>query len=209
VQETVERTPQILGFQIFLTYANITYLSVALTPGTPDIEYCDYCDSSVSHPSTQVACRDREHPMTMRTSRRKVTFRRPFSLRGMDAAQPAGTYTVETNEELLEGLSVPAWRRTATVILLRPQAGAAGPCEELEIDPLELEAAQESDAVIQPGIVVEATIDELLADAVLQQAVHSAGLTLAEFRTLLRDLAARILAARIRRASADRPMSGS
>jgi hypothetical protein len=144
--------------------------------------------------------------MTMRTSRKTVTFRRPFSLTGMDAAQPAGTYAVETNEELLDGLSVPAWRRTATVILLRPQAG---PGEDLEIDPLELEAAQESDAVIQPDIVVDATLDELLADAVLQQAVHSAGLTLAEFRTLLRDLAARILAARIRRASAGRQTPGS
>jgi hypothetical protein len=147
--------------------------------------------------------------MTMRTSRKTVTFRHPFLLSGMDAAQPAGSYTVETNEELLEGLSFPAWRRTATVILLRPQAGAAGPREDLDIDPSELEAAQEGDAAIQPDIFVDATIDELLADAVLQQAVHSAGLTLAEFRTLLRDLAARILAARIRRASARRPMPGS
>jgi hypothetical protein len=147
--------------------------------------------------------------MTMRTSRKTVTFHRPFLLSGMDAAQPAGSYTVETNEELLEGLSFPAWRRTATVILLRPQAGAAGSGEDLDIDPLELEAAQESDAAIQPDIVVDATLDELLADAVLQQAVHSAGLTLGEFRTLLRDLAARIIAARIRRASAGGQAPGS
>jgi hypothetical protein len=147
--------------------------------------------------------------MTMRASRKTVTFRHPFSLTGMGAAQPAGTYTVETNEELLDGLSFPAWRRTATVILLRPQAGAAGIGEDLEIDPLELQAAQDSDAVIQPDIVVDATLDELLADAVLQQAVYSSGLTLAEFRTLLRDLAAHILAARRRRAAADRRTPGS
>ena len=32
--------------------------------------------------------------MTMRTSRKTVTFRRPFSLSGLDEMQPAGTYTV-------------------------------------------------------------------------------------------------------------------
>ena len=49
--------------------------------------------------------------MTMRTSRRTVTFARPFSLRGIETEQPAGTYAVETDEELLEGLSFPAYRR--------------------------------------------------------------------------------------------------
>ena len=41
------------------------------------------------------------------TSRRTVTFARPFSLRGIDGVRPAGTYTVETEEELIEGLSFP------------------------------------------------------------------------------------------------------
>jgi hypothetical protein len=140
--------------------------------------------------------------MTMRTSQKTVTFRRPFSLSGMERVQPAGTYTVETNEELLEGVSFPAWRRTATVMLLRPQAGAAGPVEDLDIDPLELEAAQETDALELPAIAVEASLGELLADGVLQQAVHSAGLSPVEFKILLQELAARILAARLRRQSA-------
>ena len=101
--------------------------------------------------------------MTMRTSQKTVTFRRPFSLSGMDRVQPAGSYTVETNEELLEGVSFPVWRRTATVLLLRPQAGAAGPGEDLEIDPLELAAAQEGDALDLPDVAVEASLGELLA----------------------------------------------
>jgi hypothetical protein len=142
--------------------------------------------------------------MTMRTSRKTVTFRRPFSLSGMDEVQPAGTYTVETNEELLESVSFPAWRRTATIILLRPQAGATGIGQDLDIDPLELEAVQESDALNLPDAVVEVSLGELLADGVLQQAVLSAGLTPAAFKTLLRELAARILAARLARGSAAR-----
>ncbi len=145
--------------------------------------------------------------MTMRTSRKTGTFRRPFSLSGMDQPQPAGNYTVETNEELLESLSFPAWRRTATVILLRSQAGGAGLRQDLDIDPRELEAAQEKDALILPDAVVEATLDELLDDGVLQQAVRSAGLTPAEFKTLLRELAARILAAGVRRRASDRRLT--
>ena len=36
-----------------------------------------------------------------RTSRESVTFARPFSLRGVGSVQPAGTYVVETEEELI------------------------------------------------------------------------------------------------------------
>jgi hypothetical protein len=147
--------------------------------------------------------------MTMRTSQKTVTFRRPFSLSGMDRVQPAGTYTVETNEELLEGVSFPVWRRTATVILLRPQAGVAGLGEDLDIDPQELEAAQEGDALELPDVAVEASLGELLADGVLQQAVHSAGLSPVEFKILLRELGARILAARLERQAAAPSILGS
>ncbi len=142
--------------------------------------------------------------MTMRTSRKTVTFRRSFSLSGLDEIQPAGTYTVETTEELLEGLSFPAWRRTATVILLRPQAGAVGLGQDLEIDPAELDAVAAADALVLPQAVAEATLGDLLADGVLQQAVQSAGLSPTEFKTLLHELATRILDARLARESAAR-----
>ena len=48
------------------------------------------------------------------------------------------------------------------------------------------------------------TLGDLLADGVLQQAVHSAGLSPAGFKTLLRELTARILAARLARESSAR-----
>ncbi len=66
--------------------------------------------------------------MTVRTSRKSVTFAQPFSLSGIDEVQPAGTYTVETDEELLPGLSFPAYRRIATLIFLRSRGG--GPVVE-------------------------------------------------------------------------------
>ena len=85
--------------------------------------------------------------MTVRTSRKTVTFTRPFALSGIDGVQPAGTYTVETDEELLPGLSFPAHRRIATLIVLRSRGGA--PVEVANIDPLELQAAQERDAALR------------------------------------------------------------
>jgi hypothetical protein len=84
--------------------------------------------------------------MTVRTSRKSVTFTRPFSLSGIDEVQPAGTYTVETDEELLPGLSFPAYRRLATLMVLRSRGGA--PVEVANIDPLELQAAQDRDAAL-------------------------------------------------------------
>jgi hypothetical protein len=84
--------------------------------------------------------------MTVRTSQRTVTFTRPFSLNGLDEAQPAGTYTVQTYEESLSGLSFLAWRRTATLIFLSSRPGGAFLEQLVEIDPLELEAALERDA---------------------------------------------------------------
>jgi hypothetical protein len=83
--------------------------------------------------------------MTVRTSRKSVTFTRPFSLSGIDEVQPAGTYTVETEEELLPGSSCPAYRRIATLIFLRLRGGGAIVEEVASIDPLELQAAQERD----------------------------------------------------------------
>ena len=84
--------------------------------------------------------------MTMRTTSTTVTFRRPFLLRGFDRPQVAGTYTVETEEKLLEGLSFPAYRRIVTLIHLPAQPGHAMISETVVIDPSDLESALARDA---------------------------------------------------------------
>ena len=82
-----------------------------------------------------------------RTHSRPVTFLRPFALRGVDGVQPPGTYTVETEEELIQGLSFPAYRRTATVMLLPAlDSGRTGSRQVAAIEPKELQAAQARDA---------------------------------------------------------------
>ena len=63
--------------------------------------------------------------MHERTTRKSVTFLHPFSLAGVDGKLEAGTYLVETLEELIEGLSFVAFRRDLTTIatLARATAG--------------------------------------------------------------------------------------
>ena len=52
--------------------------------------------------------------MTVRTRDKMWAFRNPFSLKGVDHVLPGGTYRVTTDEELIESLSFPVYRRIAT-----------------------------------------------------------------------------------------------
>lgn len=83
--------------------------------------------------------------MTIRMSEKTVTFQRPFVLGGFDEVLPAGAYCVETDEELLEGISFPAYRRMSTVIHLHTKLGRPGARQTLTIDPNELDAALKRD----------------------------------------------------------------
>ena len=75
--------------------------------------------------------------MTTRTITSQVTFRRPFLLNCFEALQPAGAYTVDTDEEMVDALTYPAWRRTGTTIHLF----RAGAMEFVTVDPEELSRA--------------------------------------------------------------------
>jgi hypothetical protein len=83
--------------------------------------------------------------MMTRTTTKTVTFHRPFGLKGVDRLLPPADYRVMTDEELIEGLSFPAYRRISTVILVPAPSGSA--VEMVTIDPLDLQAAQELDAM--------------------------------------------------------------
>src|ERR1700724_463507 len=84
-------------------------------------------------------------PMTVRTTSKTVTFMHPFSLTGTDEVQPAGTYTVETDEELLEPSSLPAYRRIATLLRLEQTTGTVR-TQIVETNPVELAGALARDA---------------------------------------------------------------
>jgi hypothetical protein len=79
--------------------------------------------------------------MTTRTHEKAITFRRPFALGGFDELLPAGTYIVETDEELVDGISFTAYRRILTLLHLPTSPAHAGAARTLTVDPDELEAA--------------------------------------------------------------------
>ena len=85
--------------------------------------------------------------MTMRTTTRNVVFTRPFVLSGIVEEQPAGTYTVETDEELIGNAPVTAYRRISTLIRLPGRPGSLVFEQVVDIDAAELAAALEKDAV--------------------------------------------------------------
>jgi hypothetical protein len=82
--------------------------------------------------------------MTIRTTSKTITFHRPFYMKGVDRVLPPGDYRVVTDDELIEGLSFPAYHRVSTVIFVPAPSGSA--VEMVTIDPADLEAAQERDA---------------------------------------------------------------
>jgi hypothetical protein len=91
--------------------------------------------------------------MTTRTTSKTVTFSRPFILDGFERVAPAGTYQVETEEELLEDVSFPAWKRVMTSIELTH----LGTTQHVWIDPAELHEALMRDGAQLASAVPEAT----------------------------------------------------
>lgn len=83
--------------------------------------------------------------MNMRSTRSTVTFSNPFTLPGYPGDLPAGDYEVLVEEELLQGLSFEAYRRTATYLLVRGTGGHAGRTELRAISESDLTQALSRD----------------------------------------------------------------
>ncbi len=79
-----------------------------------------------------------------RTTRSKLTFSRDFRLEGAGRSFPAGVYELVTDEELIEGLSFPAYRRVASW-MLTPAVNSTSPTEMIVVDPGELAVAHAHD----------------------------------------------------------------
>ncbi|PJG45906.1 hypothetical protein CAF53_16810 [Sphingobium sp. LB126] len=79
--------------------------------------------------------------MISQTTHKSVIFSEPFQLPEFETPLPAGTYDVETEEEVLEGNVHTALRRIATTLRIRN--GAA--IERHPVDPEHLYAAWKRD----------------------------------------------------------------
>lgn len=82
--------------------------------------------------------------MESRTTTEVVEFLHPFRLSSRSGALPAGQYRVETEEEMLSGISFPVWRRTSMTIM-RHGLASGRLVQALAITPTELAAALATD----------------------------------------------------------------
>jgi len=93
--------------------------------------------------------------MSIRTTHKIVKFNNPFSIEGVGRILPAGNYEVVTDEELIEGLSFPVYRRVETMMLAPAQCSQI---EMLTIDPRNLAAVVERDTSAVKGVSVPAKL---------------------------------------------------
>lgn len=99
--------------------------------------------------------------MLTRSTRSMVTFSNDFMIGESQREFPAGTYEILVEEELLQGLSFEAYRRTATYLMVRGRGSNAGQTtmqmttkEELEhamaCDRALSETTNDSEAALSP-----------------------------------------------------------
>lgn len=95
--------------------------------------------------------------MAVRMTSREVVFRRPFVLKGFDKIEPAGTYTVETEEESIDDVSFVVWKRLGTVIHIT----RGGETEYVRVDPEDLmkALARDSSSASETVAATEARLD--------------------------------------------------
>ncbi|WP_341894583.1 hypothetical protein [Ferrovibrio terrae] len=79
--------------------------------------------------------------MSARSTETTVTFSHAFQIKGVDETLPPGTYLLVTEEERLDGLSFPAWHRTATQLHLPAIATASAMRQAVTIDPEDMATA--------------------------------------------------------------------
>jgi hypothetical protein len=82
-----------------------------------------------------------------RSNSKTVVFNHPFELKGVDRVLPPGNYRVVTDEELIQELSFPVYRRISTMIFVPGQTYNTS-IEMVAIDPRHLQAALDRDRAI-------------------------------------------------------------
>ena len=87
--------------------------------------------------------------MTTRSRRETVHFNHPFRIKGADRLLPSGSYEVVTDEEMIEGLSFPSFRRVATMIMVPGAPPRQSTTEMISISSIDLSDAQRVDASTQ------------------------------------------------------------
>ena len=105
------------------------------------------CAKTVRFPLNRSGPAPIEVPNLTRSRRETVTFRHPFRIKGIDRELEAGAYEVVTDEEMIEGLSFPCFRRVVTMIMVPGAPPHHSSTEMISISSVDLADAQQADAV--------------------------------------------------------------
>lgn len=84
--------------------------------------------------------------MTTRSRRETLHFKHPFRIKGVDRQLAPGAYEVITEEEMIEGISFPCFRRIATMIMIPGVTPRRSVMEMISISSFDLADAQRIDA---------------------------------------------------------------
>lgn len=122
--------------------------------------------------------------MTTRTTSKTVNFKKQFMLESVGELLPAGTYTVETDEVPLEGISFIAYRRIQTLLHVPGRPADRVRASVLTIDPEELEAALQRDQA-PSKLRSEPDLDAMLMDPIVGLVMRSDGLSESDVRQTL------------------------
>ncbi len=87
--------------------------------------------------------------MNARSSTLVVEFMHPFVLPGSCDEFPPGRYELLVEEELLEGLSFPAFRETAAYLMIPGRRPGSGPREMRAVSSADLNVALQRDADLE------------------------------------------------------------
>ena len=137
----------------------------------------------------------------MHTQTRKtiVTFARPFQLKGFEKALPAGVYSVESENDVLDGMFLPDRLRTSVLVHRHSTPGSPGYSQTLTVPWEGLEAAllrDRSPAMVAPP---EADLEEMLLAPIIRQLMRADGVS----ETHIRDLVSRLRKTKFSRAEAE------
>lgn len=87
--------------------------------------------------------------MTTRSRMETMTFLYPFEIKGVGRPLPAGTYEIISEDEMIEGLSFPVYRRVNTFIMAPAAPPHQSSMEMIPVVPLDLADALRIDAAKQ------------------------------------------------------------
>lgn len=79
--------------------------------------------------------------MVERTTESEIAFMHPFTLNALVGPQPAGTYRLVVDEELIEGLSFTAYKRVATHLEIPAISIATGKRQFLQVTQSDIDHA--------------------------------------------------------------------